>query len=247
MTSPPPTRWVLLTNRNQSARLRLFCFPCAGKGASVFNGWTRSFPSDVDVCPIQMPGRENRLMEPPITRLSLLVEDLSRHLTAYLDIPFAFFGHSMGGLIGFEFARQLRRQLRAGPTHLFVSSCRAPHLLPAVRPGAPAALNRAQGLRGEWQGRHADDELMALMLPTLQADLSLCETYAYSPEEPLGCPVSAFGGMRDPAITREDLAAWRLHTKSSFSVRMFPGGHFYFEAEQAALIRAIHEDLMGRA
>ena len=44
------------------------------------------------------------------------------------DLPFAFFGHSMGALISFEVARQLRRQGDSAPAGLLVSVCPAPQV-----------------------------------------------------------------------------------------------------------------------
>jgi len=47
---------------------------------------------------------------------------------ALLDQPFAFFGHSLGAMVGFEMARRLRSQGRSLPIHLFRFGQRAPQL-----------------------------------------------------------------------------------------------------------------------
>src|SRR5438094_5975985 len=101
----PPRRYT--SSSYSQARLRLFCFPYAGGGASIFRTWLNAFPSEIEVCPIQLPGRENRLLEPPFTQLPLLVQTLADALRLCLDLPFAFFGHSLGALISFELARRL--------------------------------------------------------------------------------------------------------------------------------------------
>src|SRR5208337_878151 len=102
--------WISCRNPGPKTRLRLFCFPYAGAGALIFRNWSDALPRDIEVCPIQLPGRGTRLTEPPFTKLSCLVEALTRALIPLLDRPFAFFGHSLGALIGFELARQIRRQ-----------------------------------------------------------------------------------------------------------------------------------------
>ena len=97
---------------DSNPRLSTFCFPSAGGGASVFREWKANLPAAVEVHPIQLPGRENRCGEKPFTNLSLLVEVLIHALDPLFNLPFVFFGHSMGALISFEFAQQLQRKTK---------------------------------------------------------------------------------------------------------------------------------------
>jgi len=87
--------WIACSKPNPQARLRLFCFPYAGSGASIFRIWSDGLPADVEVCPVQFPGRGTRLMETPFTQLSPLVQAIAQGLVPLLDKPFAFFGHSL--------------------------------------------------------------------------------------------------------------------------------------------------------
>ncbi len=160
-------------------RLYMLCFPYAGAGASVFREWALDLPSSVDVRAIQIPGRENRWSETPFTSMSSLVKSLSAALDPLLDLPFVLFGHSMGALVSFEFARQLRRETNKTPVHLFISGARAPqipdpdppiHQLPDL-----AFIGELQRLNGIPESVLQDGELMRLVLPTLRADLTLCE------------------------------------------------------------------------
>jgi medium-chain acyl-[acyl-carrier-protein] hydrolase len=207
----------------------------------MFHGWSGRLTHDVDVCAVQLPGRESRLMDPPIVRLPILIEQLSEVLLPYLDIPFAFFGHSMGALIGFEMARQLRKQGHPEPVHLFVSSCRAPQLNRISSWHSELDLRSIQALRHLTSGQAG--ELARLMGPTIQADLSMCEAYRYTSERPLDCAISAFGGSADPAISRDALDHWQDQTEASFRLEQFPGDHAYLEAGREALLRCINEDV----
>ena len=99
--------WVTCPKPRAQARLRLFCFPYAGGGTSIFRTWLDDLPPSIQICSVQLPGRESRLREPCFTRLEPLVQALVQAFPPYLDMPYAFFGHSLGALIGFELAREI--------------------------------------------------------------------------------------------------------------------------------------------
>jgi medium-chain acyl-[acyl-carrier-protein] hydrolase len=214
----------------------------------VFYKWSESLPWDVEVCPIQLPGRETRLEEPPFTRLFPLVQALTQAIRVYLDKPFVFFGHSMGARVGFELARELRRQNDPGPVHLFVSASRAPQIPDPDPPihHLPEAefVKELRRLDGTPEEVLQNAELVQLFLPLLRADLAMDETYIYTIEEPLDCPISAFGGLEDNKVGRDDLAAWRDQTRGIFTLRMFPGDHFFLRSARISLLQAVTQDLM---
>ena len=239
--------WLACPRPNPQANLRLFCFPYSGAGASIYYPWSDTLPATIEVCPIQLPGRETRLAEPPFTRLPPLVKAAAQALLPHLDKPFAFFGHSLGALVSFELARHLQRQRGPRPVHLFASGHSAPQLPDRDPPihalPEPEFVARLRHLNGMAKEVLENAELMQLLLPILRADFEICETYVYEAGEPLDCPVSAFGGLRDEYMSREGLEAWRKHTIASFSLRMFPGDHFYLNTDRLLLLRALAQDL----
>jgi len=165
----------------------------------------------------------------------------------YLEVPFAFFGHSMGALASFETARQLRREHALLPVHLLVSGCRAPQL-PSPYPPLhalpdPEFLKELRLLNGIPRQALEYPELIELMLPTLRADFAVYDTYTYSTEPPLECPISAFGGLQDGKVSRDCLAAWRDQTSTSFSLQMFPGDHFFLHTAQPLLLQTLYREL----
>jgi len=120
------SRWIARPRRTENARLRLFCFPYAGGGAATFRSWVNRLPEDVDCCLIQLPGKESRVLEPPLRSFEAIVPAVDEAIRQLLELPFVFFGHSMGGKVAFELARKLRREGRPGPERLCISATRAP-------------------------------------------------------------------------------------------------------------------------
>lgn len=240
-------RWVTFPKPNPQARLRLFCFPYAGGGASIFRPWADALPAMIEVCPVQLPGREARMKEPPFTRLPPLVQAAVRCLIPHLDKPFAFFGHSMGALLSFELARELRRRRSREPAHLFVSGCSAPQITDPDPPihSLPARMfiENLRLLNGTPRDALDHQELMEVLLPPLRADFAVYETYVYADEPPLPCPITAFGGLEDGKVSRDCLDAWRRQTRASFALRMLPGDHFFLRTAQPLLLQAVSHEL----
>lgn len=246
-TTPPFDAWVTCPKPHPQARLRLFCFPYAGGGASLFRSWSETLPAQVEVCPVQLPGRENRFREARSTQLMPLVHVLGDVIQPYLTMPFAFFGHSLGAILSFELTRCLRRQGAPLPVYLFVSGHHAPHL-PDPKPPIynlpdPQFLEELRLLNGMPGEVLESAELMELMMPLLRADFAMAETYVYTEDTALSCPISAFGGLTDDEVSQQEADAWRSHTSGAFTLRMLPGDHFFFVKERATLLQAITADL----
>lgn len=241
-------RWTVVPRPQPDPRVRLFCFPYAGGSAATYRSWSEVFPPDVEVQAVQLPGREWRLKEEPYSSVFPLVEDLAVVLKDLFDTPFAFFGHSLGALISFELARELRRRGLALPAHLFLSGHRAPQL-PRQEPSIHDAPDDVfyDGLRtleGTPEELLGNQELMELLLPALRADFAMAETYEHHAEPPLDCPISVFGGLGDRVTDRPKLEPWAEHTTREFKVRMVPGGHFFVEESRDLVLRAVFQDLL---
>ncbi|MCC5647837.1 putative thioesterase [Nostoc sp. CHAB 5824] len=244
---PTSDTWVIYPEPNPQASLRLFCLPYAGAGASIFRMWPSDLPTTIEVCSLQFPGRENRIRESPITQLLPLVEEIGSVLFPLLDKPFALFGHSMGGLVGFELVRWLRRQKDLTPLHLFVSGAGSPHIPDPAPPihnlPEPKFIEELRNLNGTLEEVLKEAELMRMILPTLRSDFAVYETYTYMDEPPLDCPISVFGGLKDYQVSREHLEAWRDQTSASFSLYMLPGDHFFLHTARLLLLSKICDEL----
>lgn len=227
------TAWLMRFVPRPAAAARLFCFSYAGGGAAVYRPFAAGLPSVIDVCAVQLPGRESRLREAPLGSIATIVEAVTTQLAPFLDRPFAFFGHSMGGLVAYEVARALAAQRRDGPAHLLVSARRAPHLADTDAPisnlpddAFVAEIGRRYGGIPAEVLQHRD--LLELLLPALRADMGAIEAYRHAAGPRLDCPITVFGGRDDERARREVLAPWREHTAAASCVHQFDGGHFYF-------------------
>ena len=237
------TNWITCPRPNPQAALRLFCLPFAGGGASVYRTWGSQLPGSVEVCPVQLPGREERYGEPAFTSVIGLARAVSREMTPFLDRPYALFGHSMGALLAFEVARSLRHSKTPAPVALWLAAYQAPHAPLARAPIHQLPDNRfieeIRRFQGTSEAVLENQELMAFVLPILRADFQACDTYRYAPEAPLGCPIVMYGGRDDNEVGPHQLEEWRAHTSVSFDRRELPGHHFFVQSHRDMLLADI--------
>ncbi|AHJ29010.1 Thioesterase [Nodularia spumigena CCY9414] len=235
--------WLIFPQPNPQAKLRLFCFPYAGGGASIFREWYKQLNREIEICAVQLPGRENRLIETPFNHLKSLINALSQEILPNLNQPFAFFGHSMGGLISFELARYLQQKHDLKPLHLFISGARAPHILETKPPihnlPQPEFIQELRRFNGTPAAILENREFMKLFSPTLRADFAVLETYIYTESAPLSCGITALGGWEDTEVTLEKLVAWKQHTIDNFSIEMLPGNHFFLHSHRVQLLELL--------
>ncbi|MFE0652993.1 thioesterase II family protein [Streptomyces sp. NPDC059534] len=210
--------------------LLMVCFHHAGGGAGQFRAWQDSLGADARLLAVQLPGRQTRWAEEPMTDIGAMVEALVPPLLARLDRPYVVFGHSMGGILGYELTRRLGEGYDRWPRRLIVSATPAPHL----RRGGPDPEGMdddqlvesliASGVVPAWV--REDPELREVLLRPLRGDYAAGRAYRHRPGPPLPCPTTVLGATGD-TISTELLDGWRSYTAAGFTRRMYPGDHFY--------------------
>jgi medium-chain acyl-[acyl-carrier-protein] hydrolase len=237
--------WVRRALPPKPARL-LFCFPYAGGDTWIYRSLEGDISEVATVCPVSLPGRGPRFGEPAYTAMEPLVRDLACAMQS-LPCPFALMGHSLGALVAFEVALQLRELTALEPLQLIVCGHVAPHrkATPSRRvSGLSDSALRDVVLRGrpDLAGALSDASFCELYLPVLRADYCISDDYCYRPRRPLGCPITVIGGVDDD-IRLQDLEAWKVHTTAETVVHLLPGGHFFIEQQQAVVAALLRVEL----
>lgn len=231
------------------ARPRLYCFPHAGGGAASFADWRDQAGAELVVCPVQPPGRAERLRDRPHRTVDSYVDELLAVAGHQFTGHYALFGHSVGALVTYRLVCRLRAEGRQLPVHLFVSGRAAPHLPNPRRPlrDLPAAelVPHLRKLGGTPDIVLDEPELLDIFVPSLRADFAVNETYRHPREEPLTVPVTAFGGDADPRTGVAELRAWGELTRGRFETYTYPGGHFYLQRHAAGMLAVISRSMIA--
>jgi medium-chain acyl-[acyl-carrier-protein] hydrolase len=246
-SSPRASRWIVRFEERPRAQLRLFCLPYAGAGASVYHGWAAELPASIEVCAVQLPGREGRYGEPLFTDVAALVPALCEGIAPWLDRPFALFGHSLGAAVAYETAVALAADRALAPAMLFASGHRAPGL-PRTRRAIHDMperefLDELRRLNGVPAEVFSNPELLDLVLPQLRADFQMADTYTPLRQAQLACPIVALGSTGDDRVSRATLEPWRERTTGRFELMMLPGDHFYLKTHRSTLLEILSAQL----
>jgi len=214
----------------------------------VFAGWGDALKPEIELWAAQPRGRGSRFREQLHRSVHDMVEDYLQVLRRHLDRPFAFYGHSLGGLVAFELTRRLQAEGLAQPEHLFIGASAPPvlgllhpriHDLPDV-PFVAAVQERYSGIP---EAVLREPELMELFLPALKADFAAHETFDRSRVTRVRCPITALAGCDDPVIQPAMMEEWSRHTEAEFELLAVPGNHFFLATSREVVLSRIRSVL----
>ena len=225
----------------QEGKITLFCCPFAGGGASVYSSWIKKMEREITVCPIQLPGREDRIMEKPYNNMKNMLDDVEDVLIKHIKGPYALWGHSMGGKIAYELEKRIELRGKTAK-YFFVSGSRIPSI-PEPNPIYYFSDEKFKKAIGRFEGTPKEvlenQELLDFFLPMLRADFKMDETYYDKEVTTLRSPIAAFGGSSDREADVEAIKEWSQYTEHSFIYRVFKGGHFYMREQENLVISEI--------
>jgi acyl transferase domain-containing protein/surfactin synthase thioesterase subunit len=240
--------WIAYHKPKPNSYLRLFCFHPWGSSASIFKNWSDELPPHIEVLPIQLPGRQQRLKEKPFTEFVTLIQVLGDFIHPYLDKPFAFYGHSMGALIAFELAYVVKQKYNINPQYLFLGG--------AQPPSDVSFLNRIENLSQNQtlnylldiseipEAIYNDKSLVEEFMEIFKADLQLLQSYCHKEQEPLDCPIYIFGGVDDASISEKQLSLWYRYTQNTFKLQMLPGKHMFLNTSRKLILDIIYQEIL---
>ncbi|GAA0856507.1 thioesterase II family protein [Aliiglaciecola litoralis] len=238
--------WFKAQATNSNGKIRLFCFPFAGAGASAYQGWQQHLHPDIQLISVQLPGRENRFSEPAISDMAELLALLTPLFTPFTLTPWAVFGHSMGAAISYQLVNRLTELGCSPPIRLFVSAKTPPHMPPSAEligdlPDQQLIETLAQRYKADVStpGR----ELLELMLPTLRADFRLIESPFAGRLNVIPSPITAFNGSLDHSVDAQQMSQWSRYSNDEFEQIEVNGPHFYLQSAARMLTTIINARL----
>ncbi|PEE48966.1 hypothetical protein COM71_02745 [Priestia megaterium] len=259
--------WIVHRKSNPKAKMKLFCFPYgSGGGASLYRWWQAQLPDYIEVCPIQLPGKENRIKEKAFVDIDIATDVLKQVILPELDRPYAFYGHSIGAFFAYRLAYKLWKEIDNKPKHLFVGAYSSPTILPNPLVSFTRQKFREIGyedipgpeilssIKSESLDRilgvitselDINKELVRLLLPTRLSELQIVKDYNSIDKSIFNVPITAIHGKMDDKVSEQDMSDWSKLTSSAFKLCTLPGDHLFLREEQnqKQLLELLSKDL----
>lgn len=244
--------WVKRYSRGQersdrgigSAGAPTLVFPHAGGAALAYRSLgTALAAAGADAYVMQYPQRGDRLTHPAPATVTELAADLFDAGSWDRLGPLRLFGHCMGAVVAFEFAR-VAQQRGVEVAALWVSASEAPAAV-AASPALPMAqdeiIAEMVDLGGTDPQLLEDEDFVELLLMAVRADYAAFNRYSCADDVRIDADIHTLGGDRDHRISETMLRRWASHTTGAFTCSIFDGGHFYINDHTADVAELINE------
>ena len=241
----PP--WIkLVAGRDGGARAgATVVFPHAGAAAAGYRKFATALAAGGDTYIVQYPRRAERMREPAAET----VHDLARGLFVAgpwrRAAPLRLFGHSMGAVVAFEFAR-IAEARGTAVERLWVSAAPAPAAvagMPELPTSHDGLLADVAELGGTEADLLADQEFAELLMTAVRADYHVINRYSCGPDVQISADICALGARDDHRVDAADLQLWKDHTAGAFQLSWYDGGHFYLDEHIDAVAAQVNADV----
>jgi surfactin synthase thioesterase subunit len=243
-----PNKWIAFSDPPANPLVRLICFPYGGGGASAFRKWQILLGSDVEVCPVQLPGREGRFGEPAHTDVEALMSAMVPALSPLFDIPVFLFGYSMGAAIAYKVASYCSKHaVQVDLRGLICCARKAP-----ARESSHDVLSdltddefieHIVSLGGSTVLNFQHEELRRIAIRLLRSDFLLSASVFEPHDKMIDVPLTVIGGANDQTVSGVELEEWRRVTSGCCRRVTLPGGHFFLNENTDVFVTVLKEAL----
>jgi len=235
-------KWICNYHNLSQSGYPIFCLPYAGAGASIYRNWQAVVGRNISICPIQLPGREERIVEPMPGNIHELVAMIYDGIKDQLKESYSLFGHSMGGILAFELILKLQDEGKLLPDILFMSGSSIERNREGVRVGE---MDNAELTRYLWDNGGTDRELLQCKefrdcyYPIIRGDYRMLESYQPSGRK-INCPIWAFAGSLDREVPIYLIENMSKYT-DDFNIQFVTGDHFFIRSAATEIGKSIRQ------
>ncbi len=221
-------------------------FPHAGSAAAAYQPVAAAIAAHGrEVFVVQYPQHPGRLADPAAPTVAALAADLFAAGPWQSVAPLQLFGHCMGSLVAFEFAK-IASDHDVAVSRLWVSGGAAPSAMADLLPLPTADAEIIADLRtlGGTDPLLLDDpEFVELLVPAIRADYQALNQYTSAPGDAIDVDISVIGAERDDRVELDALKRWEDHTARRFGMHLLDGGHFFLFENLDDVVKIMSSDV----
>ncbi|MGO5092399.1 thioesterase II family protein [Clostridium sp. LCP25S3_F10] len=219
-----------LNSNNLGVKQKVFCFHHAGGSAAIYRSWIM-YGNDIDIYPVELPGKGTRMKEEYITNYENLVPKIAEAINNVTNGEhFSLFGHSMGAIMAFKTAFLLETKHNNKADKLIVAGRHAPidNILDRYQTwmNDKELIKEIKRVNGTPKEILESEEILKILLPAIKNDYKLNESFDYK-DEVISSSIIAHFGSEDLDAQKEQMERWKMVTTREFELKEFNGNHFF--------------------
>ena len=235
-----------LISKEMSLIMKLFCIPFAGGSATIYRHWKKHLDTAIDLIPIELAGRGNRLNESFYSSLDEAVADIAKNINLYdLNDEYAIFGHSMGGMLTYNTTLFLESMDCVFKKPIIISGCLPPDqfvLKQQIRDNKSLRQYLLE-LGGVAEDFFENAEIRNVFLPIIKADFQLYKTYRPTCTK-MKSNIVIFYGTEDYIGNASLYKDWWNFTEGKVEFFPFSGNHFFIKDSIVKVAKTLNEILL---
>lgn len=211
----------------------LYCIPYAGGSAgAIYAKWKKKLQPYINVVPLELPGRGNRMSEPLCYNMDKIVVDVLERMSSIKERPYAIYAHSMGTVLVYELMKLIKEKGYPQPERIFLSGRKPPHLkyenenrhLLSDR----GLIQELGVIGGEDLELYKSDFFIETFLPIIRNDFRVIEEYVFDYSiSQFDCELVYLFSDQDVFVNSKDIAEWKEYTTQNLDIHHFKGGHLF--------------------
>lgn len=235
---------------DDTEKIKLLCFPCAGASALFYSGWAKQMDEHIIVVPVELPGRGLRFKENLCEDLDQLIDSIFDFVKAEIkDSQYALFGFCVASIIVYELYKRIADNNLREPSHCFLCAYPAPNLPKEDKPIKDMSDEELieETLRiGRIRKEDLNDkEYLERFFRVWKSDCTIMDNYRFSyPICKFNCDLTLLIGKDDTLFApAEAVEKWGEFTNCNSNKYIIEGSHDFIKTNVPAIIDVINKEL----
>ncbi|AYZ74220.1 thioesterase [Fusobacterium necrophorum] len=231
------------------SKLKLLLLPYAGGSALFYAHWEKYLKENIEIIPIEFPGRGLRFKEKPCDKISDLIVSIWDTVEREIkNQRYVIFGYCVGTIVLYELFRLIRKNELTEPEHCFICAYSPPNLIKNV---VDEKNMSEEELLLEWCTKSQisrelleEKSYLKILYDIWKLDRKMVNNYIFKGDiELFNCNITLISGDEDFASCQKDIECWKDFTRGSVENVVVRGAHDFLKTNERSVVKIINKTL----
>ncbi|HGD2994933.1 TPA: thioesterase II family protein [Streptococcus agalactiae] len=229
--------------------IKLLLLPYAGGSALFYTHWEKYLKENIEIIPIEFPGRGLRFKEKPCDKISDLIDSIWDTVEREIkNQRYVIFGYCVGTIVLYELFRRIRKNKLTEPEHCFICAYSPPNLIKNV---VDEKNISEEELLLEWCTKSRisrelleEKSYLKIFYDVWKLDRKMVNNYLFKGDiELFNCNITLISGDEDFALCQKDIECWKDFTRGSVENIVVKGSHDFLKTNEKSVVKIINTTL----